>query len=55
MDDMLSTGPCKVLQKVEAILDKEKGGKFKVSSEWLQDVGDEISFLKRRHKLVTCD
>ena len=53
VDDMLSTGPCKVLQKVEAILDKEKGGKFKVSSEWLQDVGDEISFLKQRRKLVT--
>ena len=53
VDDMLSTGPCKVLQEVEAILDKEKGGKFKVSSEWLQDVGDEISFLKRRHKLAT--
>ena len=53
VDDMLSTGPCQVLQKVEAVLDKEKGGKFKVSSEWLHDVGDEISFLKRRHKLVT--
>ena len=24
-----------------------------MSSEWLQDVGDKISFLKRRHKLVT--
>ena len=53
VDDTLSTGPCKVLQKVEAILDKEKGGKFKVPSEWLHDVGDEINFLKRRHKLVT--
>ena len=50
---MLPTGPNEVLDKVEAGLNKTKGGKIKVSSERLRDEGDEISFLKRRRKLVS--
>ena len=55
VDDMLCGGVTAVLERLEQHL----ASKFKISSEWLREVGDEVSFLKRRHLLceprVACD
>ena len=44
VDDMLCGGVTAVLERLEQHL----ASKFKISSEWLREVGDEVSFLKRR-------
>ena len=49
VDDMLCGGVTAVLERLEQHL----ASKFKISSEWLREVGDEVSFLKRRHLLVS--
>ncbi|CAE7264057.1 unnamed protein product [Symbiodinium sp. CCMP2592] len=49
VDDMLSAGLTARLQELENHLKS----KFKVSSEWIRQVGDEVSFLKRRLILVS--
>ena len=49
VDDMLCGGVTTVLERLEQHL----ASKFKISSEWLKEVGDEVSFLKRRHLLVS--
>ena len=46
---MLATGKTACLQALEDHLKS----KFKVSSEWIRQVGDEVTFLKRRHVLVS--
>ncbi|CAE7242873.1 RE1, partial [Symbiodinium sp. CCMP2592] len=49
VDDMLATGQTERLQVLESHLKS----KFKVSSEWLEHIGDQVSFLKRCHILVS--
>ena len=49
VDDMLCGGVTAVLERLEQHL----ASKFKISSEWLREVGDEVCFLKRRHLLVS--
>ncbi|CAE7358794.1 unnamed protein product, partial [Symbiodinium sp. CCMP2456] len=49
VDDMLCGGVTSLLERLEQHL----ASKFKISSEWLREVGDEVSFLKRRHLLVS--
>ncbi|CAE7827544.1 unnamed protein product, partial [Symbiodinium sp. CCMP2592] len=49
VDDMLAAGLTARLQELENHLKS----KFKVSSEWIRQVGDEVSFLKRRLILVS--
>ncbi|CAE7512794.1 GIP [Symbiodinium sp. CCMP2592] len=49
VDDMLAAGQTERLQVLESHLKS----KFKVSSEWLEHIGDQVSFLKRRHILVS--
>ena len=48
VDDMLCGGVTAILERLEQHLKS----KFKISSEWLHDVGDQVTFLKRRHVLV---
>ena len=47
VDDMLCGGVTTILEKLEGHLQS----KFKISSEWLREVGDHVTFLKRRHLL----
>ena len=49
VDDMLCTGPVKRLEDLERHLKS----KFKVSVDWIRSVGEEVTFLKRRHVLVS--
>ncbi|CAE7787367.1 RE1 [Symbiodinium sp. CCMP2592] len=49
VDDMLAAGQTERLQVLESHLKS----KFKVSSEWIEHIGDQVSFLKRRHILVS--
>ena len=49
VDDMLCGGVTAILERLEQHL----ASKFKISSEWLREVGDEVCFLKRRHLLVS--
>ena len=49
VDDMLAAG---LVWRLEA-LEKHLKGKFKVSSDWIREVGDQVTFLKRRHILVS--
>ena len=49
VDDMLVTGEKQfVTSKLLSVLQRH----YKVSSNFIQDVGDEISFLKRSHRLL---
>ena len=50
VDDMMCAGCNDKLERLESHLKS----KFKVSSEWIRDVGDS-SFLKRTHRLVRED
>ncbi|CAE7256161.1 unnamed protein product, partial [Symbiodinium sp. CCMP2456] len=49
VDDVLAAG---LTWRLEA-LEKHLKGKFKVSSDWIREVGDQVTFLKRRHILVS--
>ena len=49
MDDVLSTGQKKILESVVSMLK----GRFKISFEWIINVGDEFDFLKKRHFLLS--
>ena len=51
VDDMMCAGRSDKLEKLENHLKS----KFKVSSEWIRNVGDCVSFLKRTHRLVSED
>ena len=51
VDDVMSTGFTPCLQSLE----KSVGSKYKLHSEWILDIGDEASFLKRKHMLVQPD
>ena len=44
VDDMLSTGKKQTLESVVSMLK----GRFKISVEWIINVGDELDFLKKR-------
>ena len=49
MDDMLSTGKKQTLESVVSMLK----GRFKISVEWIINVGDELDFLKKRRFLLS--
>ena len=49
VDDMLSTGRKQTLEAVVSMLK----GRFKISVEWIINVGDELDFLKKRHFLLS--
>ena len=49
VDDMLSTGKKQTLESVVSMLK----GRFKISVEWIINVGDELDFLKKRHFLLS--